>query len=173
MNTNTPESKRRVHAVSELPRDVAPDRDLWPQIHARLAPRRRSWTLPVSLAASLLIAALGFVIGLHVRGTAPAQVASQDAGALIRTALLSPAYQSERKQLLDALPGKLKRLPPDAQQRVRDSLLAVQTAMRNIELELGRDAGNALLQELFISTCQEEVRVLTAVDAIGGSNQEI
>jgi hypothetical protein len=67
----------------------------------------------------------------------------------------------------------LQRLPPDAQQRVRDSLLAVQTAMKNIEAELGRDAGNALLQELFIGACQEEMRVLTAIDAIGGSNQEI
>jgi hypothetical protein len=45
--------------------------------------------------------------------------------------------------------------------------------MTNIEAELGRDAGNALLQELFISACQEEMRVLTAVDPIGGPNQEI
>jgi hypothetical protein len=86
---------------------------------------------------------------------------------------MNPGYMSERKLLLDALPGKLQRLPPAAQQRVRESLLAVQTAMKNLEAELGRDAGNALLQELFISTCQEEIRVLTAVDLIGGPNQEI
>jgi hypothetical protein len=133
--------------------------------------------LPASLAASVLIAGLGFVIGLHVRGTAPPQVvsrvASQDAGALTRAALLSPGYQTQRQQLLRALPDKLQRLPPDARQRVRDSLLAVQTAMNNIEAELGRDAGNALLQELFIGACQEEMRVLTAIDVIGGPNQEI
>jgi hypothetical protein len=173
MRMNIPEPARRVHAVSELPKAVAPERDLWPQIHSRLAPRRRSWALPASLAASVLIAALGFVIGLQVRSTAPTQAASQNAGTLIRAALLNPGYMNERKQLLEALPGKLQRLPPAAQQRVRDSLLAVQTAMTNIEAELGRDAGNALLQELFISACQEEMRVLTAVDPIGGPNQEI
>jgi len=162
-----------VRAVNELPRAVAPDRDLWPQIHSRLAPRRRSWALPASLAASVLIAALGFVIGLHVHTSTPTPLASQGAGPLIRAALLSPGYQNERRQLLQALPEKLQRLPPDAQQRVRESLLAVQTAMKNLETELGRDAGNALLQELFISTCQEEMRVLTAIDAIGGPDQEI
>ena len=54
-----------------------------------------------------------------------------------------------------------------------DSLQAVQTAIKNIETELGRDAGSALLQELLLSTSQEELRVLTAVDEFGGSNQEI
>ena len=52
---NIPEPKRHVHAVSELPRALAPERDLWPQIHSRLAPRRRSWALPASLARNFRI----------------------------------------------------------------------------------------------------------------------
>jgi hypothetical protein len=79
----------------------------------------------------------------------------------------------KRQELLSALPEKLASLPPESQQRVKDSLRAVQTAMKNIEAELGRDSGNALLQELLISTCQEEIRVLTAVSDAGGPNQEI
>ena len=170
---NIPDGKRQIRSVSELPGAAAPVRDLWPEIQSRLAPRRRSWMLPASLAASVLIAALGFVIGMHVRSDPPAQVASRDAGTLIRAALMSPGYQIQRESLLRALPDKLAHLPPDAQKRVRDSLQAVQTAMKNIETELGRDSGNALLQELFLSTSQEELRVLTAVDAFDGSNQEI
>jgi len=168
---NTSDAKRQIRSVSELPGAAAPVRDLWPEIQSRLAPRRRSWALPVSLAASVLIAALGFVIGMHVRSDSSTQAAS--GGALIRAALMTPHYQSQREELLKVLPEKLRRLPPDAQKRVRDSLQAVQTAMKNIEAELGRQAGNALLQELFISISQEEMRVLTAVDDVAGPNQEI
>jgi hypothetical protein len=170
---NKPESARQVRSVKELPQAVTPTRDLWPHIHPRLAPRHRSWILPASLAASLLIAALGFVIGTRAHTGAAPQVADRNASALIRASLMNPGYQREREHLLRALPGKLERLPPEAQRRVRDSLLAVQTAMQNIQTELGLESGNALLQELFISTCQEEMRVLTAIDDIDGSNQEI
>lgn len=170
---NTPDVKRQIRSVSELPGAAAPVRDLWPEIQSRLAPRRRSWMLPASLAASVLIAALGFVIGMHVRSEPSTQLASREGGTLIRAALMSPGYLSQRDSLLRALPEKLARLPPDAQKRVRDSLQAVQTAMKNIEAELGRDAGSALLQELLLSTSQEELRVLTAVDEFGGSHQEI
>ena len=169
---NIPDGKRQIRSVSELPGAAAPVRDLWPEIQSRLAPRRRSWMLTAALAASVLIAVLGFAIGLQVQRGAP-ELATQDAGALIRASLMNPDYQRHREALLRTLPTKLAQLPPDAQQRVRESLLAVQTAMKNIEAELGREAGNALLQELFISTCQEEMRVLTAIDAIAGPNQEI
>ena len=87
--------------------------------------------------------------------------------------MTDPGYQSQREELLSALPARLARLPPASRQRVQDSLLAIHTAMKNIETELGRDSGNALLQELLISTCQEEMRVVTAVGDADGSNQEI
>ncbi|HXC60340.1 MAG TPA: hypothetical protein VN645_13585, partial [Steroidobacteraceae bacterium] len=84
---NIPDGKRQIRSVSELPGAAAPVRDLWPEIQSRLAPRRRSWMLPASLAASVLIAALGFVIGMHVHSDPPPQAASRDAGTLIRAAL--------------------------------------------------------------------------------------
>ena len=46
---------------------MAPARDLWPQIQSRLGSRRRSWKVPMSLAASLLLVVLGFVIGNRYR----------------------------------------------------------------------------------------------------------
>jgi hypothetical protein len=173
MNTNG-DSRRQVRSLRELPQAVAPTRDLWPRIESRLVARRRSWAVPAALVAGVVLVVLGVLIGLEVRGTATPQPAQADTGGQIRAALMAdPGYQSQREQLLSALPAKLASLPPESQQRVKDSLRVVQTAMRTIEAELGRDAGNALLQELFISACQEEMRVLTAVDGADGTNQEI
>jgi hypothetical protein len=162
-----------IHSLRQLPQSAAPTRDLWPGIRSGLAPRRSSWAVPAALAAGVLIAALGFVIGTQLRDTAD-RPASWDSGALVRAALQSdPGYERHREELLRALPAKLAGLPTESQQRLRDSLLSVQQAIQNIKVELGRDSGNALLQELLINTSQEEMRVLTAVDQIGGFNQEI
>jgi hypothetical protein len=162
-----------IHSLRQLPQSAAPARDLWPGIKSSLAPRRSSWAVPASLAACVLITVLGFVIGTQVRNTTD-RPALQDSGALLRAALRSdPGYERHREELLRALPAKLAGLPAESQQRLRDSLLAVQQAIQNIKVELGRDSGNALLQELLISTSQEEMRVLTAVDEFGGFNREI
>lgn len=172
MNTSDV-SKQQVRSLRELPQAAEPARDLWPRIESRLTPRRRSWAVPASLAAGVVLVVTGVLVGLQLRNTATPQLAQQGAATQIRVALMSdPGYQRHREELLGALPAKLANLPPESQQRVKDSLQTIQTAMRTLEAELGRDAGNALLQELFIGACQEEMRVLTAVGN-AGTNQEI
>ena len=180
-------SGKRVRSLRELPQAMTPARDLWPEIEAQLAPRRRSWVIPASVAASFLVAAVGLSIAFlstEELQTPAAQTAStqapvqssapQDSGAMIRAALMSdPEYVSQREQLLRELPGKIQRLPTESQQRVRDSLIAIQNAMRDIEAELGRDSGNALLQEMLVDASQEEMRVLTAVNEAQRLEQEI
>jgi len=163
-----------IKSLRELPQAVAPARDLWPLIETRLAPRRRSWAVPTSLAAAAVLVVFGFVVGSRVGDPAKSSVAPQDSGAMVRAALMTdPGYQIERNELLRTLPEKLENLPMESQQRVKDSLAAVQAAMKNIEAELGRDSTNALLQELLISTYQEEMRVLTSVGDADRTNQEI
>lgn len=165
----------RVHSLQELAQEATPARDLWPGIQSRLKPRRRSWAVPASLAASVVLVTAGVLIGLQLRGSDAAPFAVPPAtGALVRASLNdNPGYQRQREELLRTLPDKLQALPPDSQQRVRESLQTIQTAMQNIENELGQDAGNVLLQELLISTSQEEMRLLTTVGYIDGFNQEI
>ena len=45
--------------------------------------------------------------------------------------------------------------------------------MTDIQAALGRDPGNALLQELLVNTYQDEMRVLTTVHEARDSGQEI
>ena len=115
-----------------------------------------------------------FVIGIHGFATRTPDIAQQESGALIRAALLSdPGYQRQREELLRALPGKA-RAPAAGIAAARQGQPAGRAdSHEHLEAELGRDSSNALLQELLISTCQEEMRVLTAVGDADGPNQEI
>ena len=171
-------SKRKadvtVRSPAELVQSTAPARDLWPGIAQQLAPRRRAWQLPAAIAASLVLVTVGVAIGIHIARPVGSQVAALDAGALIRATFeADPGYQQRRDELLQALPSKLQSLPEEARQRVRDSLTAVQQAQRDLEAELGRQSGNALLSELLIDVYEEELRVLTVVSEAGDPNLEI
>ena len=55
--------------------------------------------------------------------------------------------------------------------KVAASLQTLRRSIADIEAALGRDPANALLQELLVNSCQEEMRALTAVRDSGG--QEI
>ena len=171
MNTN---DSSRVHSLQQLAREATPTRDLWPGIQSRLPPRRRAWAVPASLAAGVVLVVAGVLIGLQLRSGAATYVVPPETGTLVRASLMeNPGYQRQREELLQALPEKLQSLPPESQQRVRDSLQSIQTAMDSIEHELGKDSGNILLQEMFLSTRQEEMRVLTTVGYIDGFDEEI
>ena len=61
---------------------------------------------------------------------------------------------------------------PEAERvKVAASLKTLQRSINEIEAALGKDPANALLQELLVNSCQEEMRVLTVVRDSG--SQEI
>ena len=79
-----------------------------------------------------------------------------------------------RKQRDAAAGGSAGEAAVHAAGRAREggaSLATLQRSIEEIEAALGRDPANALLQELLVSSCQEEMRALTAVRDSGG--QEI
>ena len=97
----------RINALERLPRRRAPERDLWPGIESRLAPRRRSrWALvELAVAASLVAGLAGvFTLGLRDAGSpaggldvaaAPRELAD-DSRAIVQ-ANLSMVEQAERE----------------------------------------------------------------------------
>ena len=157
----------KVRNLREMPQDVQPGRDLWAGIEPRITSRRRAWRFPVSLAASVVLVTAGMWMGQHLQGDAR-QAALPSVAVIPASFRSDPEYQRQRNDLLRTLPEKLNQLPQESQQHVRDSLQSIQQAIENIETELGRDTGNALLQELLINATQEEMRVLTAVDTADG-----
>jgi len=178
-------SKKRVTRIDELAQSLPPPRDLWPAISAAIeadkaagavvsAPRRSRWLPAVGMAAAVALVSVGVFIGRHI--TPPQIVAATPATG--GSADLIPAsttreanYQKERDVLLAEVDKRLAAMPEDERAKVAASLLTLRRSISEIEAQLGHDPANALLQELLVSSCQEEMRALTAVRDSG--RQEI
>lgn len=180
----------KIRRLGDLPRDIPPPHDGWPALQARLresglphahtAPRRRPRAAHVAVLAAVLAAVVvGIAIDRWVLSSGPAprpvMVARDSGGAgggMPVAYLTDPRYLHERAVLLRSLNSRLARLPPPTRKQVLQSLATIEQSMRNIQQALGREPGNALLQELLIDTCQNEMQLLSTVqEASGGSGE--
>jgi hypothetical protein len=179
-------STRRVNRIDELKRDIPPARDLWPAIAAAIeadkaaaeapadARRRPAWMPAAGMAAAVALVAIGVLIGRVVDPpTTPATAGTPTTvNPNVRQASFRDAeYQKQRDALMEEVQARLAAMPEAEREKVGASLATLRRSILEIEAALGRDPANALLQELFVSSCQEEMRALTAVRDSG--SQEI
>ncbi len=176
---------RRVKRIDELARDIPPARDLWPAIAQAIqvdlsmkavpARRRVGWMPALGLAASVALVAVGVLIGRHVgtQGTDQLATNTQPGGdtGMVKASLRDAEYRKQRDQLLVEVQARLDTMSPAEREKVGASLATLKRSIQEIEAALGRDPANALLQDLLVSSCQEEMRALTAVRDSG--HQEI
>lgn len=145
---------------------------------------RRRWFVPESpawaLAAAVSCVAVGVWLGRASVGTVPVAAATTNAtpaadAARAQLASYAPGARFERTRdaLLADLGERLAQLPPETRARVEASLADVQRARADIQAALGRDPGNALLQEMLLNSYQDEMRVLTAVRETWVTGEEI
>lgn len=149
---NRPPSK--ISRLSELPREIPPPHDGWPALEAKLRESGR----PQS----------GEGTGQGV--TAPD--IEPTSGRLAVAYISDPRFLREREALLRSLNGRLAKLPPPTRQKVLQSLATIHQSMQQIQQALGKEPGNALLQELLIDTYQNEMQVLSTVQAASGGTGE-
>ncbi|HUN71793.1 MAG TPA: hypothetical protein VMU52_05735 [Steroidobacteraceae bacterium] len=196
MNDPAPPKVRR---LSELPREVLPPHDGWPALEARLRESGRpqadagapsgGTTLPIrrrrphlmhfaALAAVLAAVAVGVSIDrwmLSPAQPAPPVAASPHGGGgegMAVAYVSDPRYVHAREELLRSLDARLAKLPPPTRKKVLQSLATIHQSMQQIQQALGREPGNALLQELLIDTYQNEMQVLSTVqEASGGAGE--
>ncbi len=178
---------RRVSRIDELAQNLPPARDLWPAIAQAIeadraqatAPQpsmraRSRWLPAAGMAAAVALVTLGVFIG---RSLAPPMVtvastpATQGPADLMPAALRDANYRQQRDVLLVEVNDRLKTMPVAEREKVAASLATLRRSIGEIEAALGRDPANALLQELLVNSCQEEMRALTAVREAG--SQEI
>jgi hypothetical protein len=187
---NEGDGRRRISSLSELPRDIAPPRDLWPQISAHLQgsparpehdphSRRRAWLWAGTAAAMLATLAIGVLLGraslpgLPSQGTGTVAMSESEAPFLQAAYANDPRYAQTRAELLQSLDERLAALPPQSRARVVASLATIGEAIAQIQEALGHDPGNALLQELLVNSRQDEMRVLIAVRDAAATGAEI
>lgn len=179
---------RRVKRIDELRQDIPPARDLWPAIAAAIeadkaaasapvsAARRSRWLPAAGLAAAVALVTIGVLIGRNIgTSTQDPLVADRTTPGnpvVVRTAVQRETeYQNQRKALLVEVQARLQTMPAADRAKVEASLNTLQRSIDEIRAALGADPANALLQELLVSSCQEEMRALTAVRDSG--SQEI
>jgi hypothetical protein len=196
MNEPTPSKVRK---LSELSREIPPPRDGWPALEAKLrearaplseggaqsqsgaAPARRRPRIMGITALAAVLAAV--VVGIsidrwmlaphHPPAVTAATEGSRGASESLPVAYVTdPRYLRERAALLRSLDARLAKLPPPTRTKVLQSLATIHQSMRSIRQALGREPGDALLQELLIDTYQDEMQVLSTVqEASGGSGE--
>jgi hypothetical protein len=175
---------RRVNRIDELAQDVPPPRDLWPAIAQAIeadriaalpvrTPRRSVWMPAAGMAAAVMLVAMGVLIGVNLNTPGANMLAGTQSGdpSMIPAALRDANYRKERNTLLTEVDLRLQAMPEAERVKVAASLATLRRSIGEIEAALGRDPANALLQELLVSSCQEEMRALTAVRDTG--SQEI
>jgi hypothetical protein len=180
---------RLTRALAALPRELPPERDLWPGIAAQLAPRssERRW-LPLAAAAVLLVAASSLITAHVVRQGVTPLASVAPAGAPATPAVpaapetsvqaasfgpgyaLDPEYAAARRQLAEMLARRIDRLPASARQKVENNLAELHRAADEINAALVLQPGDALLEELLLNTYQDELAVLASVNQLAGMN---
>jgi hypothetical protein len=189
----------KITRLSELPREISPPHDGWPALEARLresgrptadvaAPsvgkaaryRRPQLLRIVSLAAVLAAVLVGVSIDRWILspahpippGVTLPHVGGAEGGGMTVAYVTDPRYLRERAALLRSVNARLAKLPPPTRQKVIQSLTTIHQSMQQIQQALGREPGNALLQELLIDTYQDEMQVLSTVQQASGGAGE-
>jgi hypothetical protein len=152
--------------ASNLPREIAPPHDLWPEIAARLsepsraAPRRFTW--PMALAAGFLVAAVSALLTWSLmRDPTPMPVHYGPNSALRAVQLKA------RDELLVQFRQRLDELPPKTRETVVKNLAIIQRAADEIDAALAQDPASGLLNGLLLSTYQKELQIYSKVVTSG------
>ena len=179
--------------LGELPREVAPGRDLWPHIAARIAEhaqpvasttRRPAWLWQVAAAvvlvagSSLVTASLldrsvlmqqSAVPAVPANAHAPSDTAVAMQAAFGPAGQLDPEYVATRRQLTQVLDQRIAALPASARAKLEFNLGELRRAADEINAALAEQPGDPLLEELLLKTYQDELAVLSNVSQLTNS----
>lgn len=165
--------------AAELPKEIAPARDLWPGIAARLGESPKvvkSFGWPMALAAGLLVAAVSALLTWGVvRDPTPVQVAdTRPADPAIvpvnygTNSALTARELAARDELLVQFQSRLQSLSPQTRETVVRNLAVIQQAANEINAALAQDPASGLLNELLLDTYKRELQLYSKVVTAGG-----
>lgn len=149
-------------ALGQLPREMQPDRDLWPGIEGRIQ-RRRAAARPVwgyGLAASLLVAvaAGGLWAGFHMQkqGAEPGVVVASG------SSVPSDPYLAQRAAFAEQSVQTATDLSPATRAVILKNLRIIEGSLQDIQAALDKDPNNPRLRALLFDLYQNEARLLAS-----------
>ena len=183
--------------AGRLPREIRPDRDLWPGIEHRLGDQLAAdedepgsggtvlrWQAPALAAGLLMALVLGYWVGQE-DAFAPDKGGSEGASLSIAATPapdtgLQPVSLVEEVGLLDArramaaeVEAGLERLPEDARQVVLENMAVINKALDEIDTVLAQAPASGLDRQLLISMYADQLARLSSLQMlVMNSNQE-
>lgn len=169
--------------AAKLTTEIAPERDLWPEIEAAIqSPARRTgmpWYAQAA-AAVLLVGASSFVTYELMNEPLPTTPAP---GTVVTTSgfdaefvsfgeelRLAPSFEHARNDLAAQLDIALDELSPEARADVERNLAVIRGAVAEIKQALEDEPDNELLRQLLADTYREELNLMRQV---GGLTQRV
>jgi hypothetical protein len=149
-------------AIKRLPREVQPDRDLWPGIDARLKSRRAVRPLwAYSMAASLLVAVAAGALWAGL-GMQPKTGTPQDIVASGPVSGPGDAYFAQRAAYAEQSVQSATDLSPATRQVILKNLRIIEGSMQSMQAALDKDPNNPRLRALLFDLYQNEAHLLAA-----------
>lgn len=157
--------------AAELPKDIAPPRDLWPAIAARLkaTPQRaglRALGWPGALAAGFVVASVSALLTWGLMREPDSAVATGlPTAADIMPVQYGPnsglgaSEVATRDELLVQFRERLDELSPQTREAVVKNLAVIQRAADEIDAALAQDPASGLLNELLLGAYKQELQL--------------
>jgi hypothetical protein len=145
--------------LANLPRDVAPARDLWRGIARRLPQqRRRRRTMALAVAAGVAGACIASALSWAIlRGHSVSTAAALAAEARSFDEPRNPSYIAARAALELNFRERMRLLDPATRTRIEASLALIRQAHEDIRKALASDPESPVLEQLWQSTWHDEL----------------
>lgn len=165
-DNNAPEWLRA--RLSELPAEVAPARDLWPDIARRLEVRRTGRWMPLAAAASVVISVAAVWFTWQVFEQQRHDAAALMAARQMLEQIQQP-YLPARATYATQWPALRAQLDLETAAVVEDNLEIIRKANTELTQALERNPHSPVLQQLLRRTLAQELDVYQRVAAAGRS----
>jgi len=177
---NPPEDPLLAKAA-ELPKDIAPARDLWPGIAARLGeaekPAVRPFRWPLALAAGVLVAAVSALFTWTLTRAPVPSTPAVIAQKVVPTDVVPVNYGPNsglsakdlgaRDELLRQFRGRFADLRPETRAAIVKNLEIMQKAANDIDAALAKDPASGMLKGMLVGTYKQELQLYSTVVTAG------
>lgn len=158
--------------LAELPRERAPERDVWPAIAAEIAPRRRLWSWQpfVSAAAAATVVIVLWQTLPPAEQEAAPELADMPRDAGLLQALPADFIEAEagflrvREHRYADIEARLAQLPVETRETIERSLDSIATALLDLREALAEEPLDPVLQHLLLQLYTQELAVLGQLD---------
>lgn len=157
---NTRNHDKLQAGLDRLPREIKPERDLWPAISARIAaqPQRGRPLWSYGLAAGVLLVACGGLLWFTV--------AHRSAQAPMLAESSTDAYLNARASYAEYTVQTAPNLSPQTRSVILKNLKVIESSMQEIQQALKQDPNNTRLRGLLYDLYQNEAALMAATQQI-------